>query len=458
MILTTLAGALKKTETEKLGFEEIKQIAAEAYIYAYPLVLMELTRLQGTNIEANAKPASGPMNEFHHFRTFPDANFKEVIRPNFDTLYSIAWLDVSKEPLVVSVPDTAGRYYLLPMYDMWTDCFAVPGKRTSGTGDGQFVVASPGWTGKLPEGAVRIDAPTPYIWVIGRTQTNGPKDYQNVHKVQDGFTVTPLSQLGKKYAAPPTMIDTTVDMKTPPMIQVARMSAKDFFEQAARLMKKHPPHMADGSILLRIRRIGLVPGEDFNFDKLDAESKKAFEEGIAFAVQTIKDLAPSIARVVNGWQMNLETMGAYGISYFKRAVVALLGLGANQVLDAVYPLNLTDADGEPLNADKKYTIHFAKESMPPVDAFWSVTLYDGDGFPVPNSINRFAIGDRDDLKYNQDGSLDLYVESESPGKDLESNWLPSGKSGPITLTMRLYAPRVDVLSGKWSPPPVKKRK
>ncbi|MCA9802161.1 MAG: DUF1254 domain-containing protein [Cyanobacteria bacterium HKST-UBA02] len=456
MILTTLAGALKSPDTETLGFDEIKQIAAEAYIYAYPLVLMEITRLQGTNVAADAKPASGPMNEFHHFRTFPDANFKEVIRPNFDTLYSIAWLDVTREPVVVNVPDTAGRYYLLPMLDMWTDCFAVPGKRTSGTGAAQYLVASPSWKGELPEGAVRIDAPTPYVWVIGRTQTNGPKDYENVHKVQDGFTVTPLSQLGKKYTAPATKIDPTVDMKTPPMIQVSKMSAKDFFELAARLMKLHPPHMADGSIALRIRRIGLVPGQDFDFDKLDAESKKAFEEGIALAVKTIKELAPGIARVVDGWQMNLETMGAYGISYFKRAVVALLGLGANQVLDAVYPLNLTDADGEPLHADRKYTIHFAKETLPPVDAFWSVTLYDGDGFPVPNDIDRFAIGDRDDLQFNKDGSLDLYIQSQSPGKDLESNWLPAGKSGPITLTMRLYAPKVDVLSGKWSPPPVKK--
>ena len=183
--------------------EEAFQIGVEAYVYFYPLVLMDITRRQMTNIEPGKAAGGGPKNNFSHVRTFPPADFKTVVRPNFDTLYSSCWLDLTDEPLILSAPDTAGRYYLLPILDMWTDVFAVPGKRTSGTAAGDWAVVPPGWKGDLPDGVAKIQSPTPYAWIIGRTQTNGPADYDAVHNIQDGYRITPLSQWGKHPTAVP---------------------------------------------------------------------------------------------------------------------------------------------------------------------------------------------------------------------------------------------------------------
>ncbi len=212
--------------------DELHDLAVEAYVYLYPLVMMDTTRRVSTNAPAGVKPGLGPMNAFHHFLEFPAANFRTVVRPNFDTLYSSAWLDLTREPVIVSAPDTKGRYYLLPMMDMWSDVFAAPGKRTSGTGAGHFAVIPPGWKGHLPEGVQRIDSPTPYVWIIGRTQTNGPKDYNAVHEVQKGYKITPLSLWGKEISAPPYVPDPAVDMKGDPLSQVNGMTAAKFFATA----------------------------------------------------------------------------------------------------------------------------------------------------------------------------------------------------------------------------------
>ena len=395
------------------------------------------------------------MNAFTSFKAFPPAEFRDVVRPNFDTLYSIAWLDMSKEPVIVTAPDTAGRFYLLPMIDMWTDVFAVPGKRTTGTGAGNYALVPPRWQGKLPAGVERIDAPTPYVWIIGRTQTNGPKDYDAVHKVQAGYTVTPLSQWGKKPVPTKVAIDPTVDMKTPPMTQVDTMAPAKYFAYGAELMKVNPPHITDQPIVARMRRIGIEPGKSFDMAKVDAVVKRALDRAAPDALKGMQAKIPTLARVVSNWQMNTDTMGVYGNYYLKRAVVALVGLGANLPEDAVYPLNIGDSDGRPLTGASKYVLHFAKSEIPPASAFWSVTLYDMDGFPSPNALKRNAIGDRDPLKFNADGSLDLYFQNESPGADKESNWLPAPPDA-FNLTMRLYAPKLEVLDGRWAPPPVKK--
>jgi hypothetical protein len=200
---------------EPISEQDAYEIGVEAYVYLYPLVLMDATRRQAVNVEAGKVIGRGPMNAFTNVPIFPPADFRDVVRPNFDTLYSIAWLDLTKEPVVVSAPDTQGRFYLLPMLDMWTDVFASPGKRTTGTGAVQFAVAPLGWRGALPEGAERIDAPTSYVWIIGRTQTNGAQDYEAVHKVQAGFTVTPLSQWGKTPEPVKAVIDPSVDIRQP---------------------------------------------------------------------------------------------------------------------------------------------------------------------------------------------------------------------------------------------------
>lgn len=450
--------------TDAVSAEDALAIGVEAYLYLYPLVTMDLTRRQSTNVEPGKGEAlTGPMNTFVNVPTFPTADFKTVVRPNFDTLYSAAWLDLTKEPMIVSAPDTNGRYYLLPMLDMWTDVFASPGWRTTGTQTAHFLIAPPGWRPdlrerfvdefKLPKETQRIDAPTPYVWVIGRTKTDGPPDYDAVHKIQAGYKITPLSEWGKTPTPPEVKLDPSVDMKTPPKVQVDTMPAAKFFAYAAELLKLHPPHITDQPIVARMKRIGLESGKDFDAAKLDAAVAKALEGAPAAARQLMAWKVPTLARVVNNWSMNTDTMGVYGNYYLKRAIVAQLGLGANVPEDAVYPLNLGDESGRPLDGASKYTLHFDKGATPPAGAFWSVTLYDKDGFQVANNLNRFALSSWMPFKLNGDASLTLYIQNESPGPNMEANWLPAPK-GPFNLTMRLYAPRPEALTGKWNPPPV----
>jgi len=435
---------------------ESRRIAAEAYQYFYPLILMDVTRLLSVNAPAGTRPGFGPANTWSHMRAFPPGDFKEVIRPNFDTLYSIGWFDLVEEPVVITVPDSEGRYYMLPILDMWTDVVAVPGRRTSGTQEGRFALTGPGWRGELPTGLTEIRVPTPYAWCIGRTQTNGPKDYEAVHVFQDGLGMCRLSELGGEPAPAESAPDPDVDVRTPPMKQVHNMAAEEFFAYAARLMKLHDPHVSDGSMVLRMRRIGLVQGEDFDASSLDDETRTALAEGARDGLAEMAAYTTARANLKDGWGVHPGAIGAYGNDYLGRAVVAMIGLGANPAEDAVYPLCVTDADGAPLHGDSRYVLHFDSDKLPPAGAFWSVTMYDQEGYPVPNDIDRYAIGDRDDLAYNSDGSLDLYLQSDPPGPERESNWLPSPTGTVLGVTMRLYEPEPQVLSGAWSPPPVKK--
>lgn len=438
----------------KITAEEAHAIGVDAYVYFYPLLTMDITRKQFTNIEPGKEFGKGPMNMFVSVPEYPPADFKGVVRSNFDTLYSIAWLDLTKEPLVIAAPDTAGRFYLLPMLDMWSDVFASPGWRTTGTDAAQFLVTPPGWTGTVPAGLNHLPAPTPFVWVIGRTKTDGAADYAAVHKIQAGYTVTPLSRLGKGAEPVSVKIDPAVDMKTPPKIQVDTMSAADYFAYAAELLKVHPAHGTDQPLLAQIKRIGIEPGKSFSMDALDPEIKAALETAPKDAQALMAWKVPTLARVVNGWSMNTDTMGVYGNYYLKRAIVAQVGLGANLPEDAIYPLNIGDTNGNALDGAHKYVLHFAKDEVPPVNAFWSITLYDPEGFQVGNELNRFAVSSWMPFKNNADGSLDIYFQNENPGKDLEANWLPAPK-GPFNLTMRLYGPKSEALNGKWNPPAVK---
>ena len=289
------------------------------------------------------------MNMFHNIPAFPPADLKAVVRINFDTLYSIAWLDLTKEPMVVSVPDTNGRYYLLPMLDMWTDVFASPGWRTTGTEAADYFVTPPGWSGTAPDGFTHIAAPTPYVWIIGRTKTDGPADYPAVNKIQAGLKITPLSAWGKPPQPVEAKIDPMVDMKTPPKVQVDTMPAGAYFTYAAELLKIHPPHLTDQPILAQMKSIGIEPGKSFDISKLDPAVRKAVEAAPAEAHQVMAWKLATIARVANYWSMNTDTMGVYGNYYLKRAMVTQLGLGANLPEDAIYPLNLADETGKPLD-------------------------------------------------------------------------------------------------------------
>ena len=248
-------------------------------------------------------------------------------------------------------------------------------------------------------------------------------------------------------------VDPGVDMKTPPKVAVDRMSGAEFFAYAAEIFKLQPPHITDQPIVAQMRRIEIERGKVLDIDALDPVVRTALVSAPKGALELMAWKVRTIARVENGWSMNTDTMGVYGNYYLKRAIVAQLGLGANLPEDAIYPLNLTDVTGEPLDGTNAYVLHFEKGSTPPVSAFWSITLYDPDGYQVANSLSRFALSSWMPFKRNADGSLALYIQNANPGADKEANWLPAPK-GPFNLTMRLYAPESDALTGKWNPPPV----
>ncbi|TWB04449.1 DUF1254 domain-containing protein [Bradyrhizobium stylosanthis] len=440
--------------------QQAYEIARDAYIYAYPIVTMDVSMRQSTNVpNAGAIPLRAPVNQFAHARTYPRAEDRDVVRYNFDTLYSPVWLDLTREPIVLSVPDTDGRYYLLPMLDMWTDVFSVVGSRTTGTEAQNFVLTPPGWSGTLPEQTTKIVAPTPVIWILGRTQTNGPADYDNVHKIQDGYKLTPLSQWGKaSTAAASAPTDPSIDNKTPPFVQVNGMNGVAVLGRLAELMAKHPPHPNDYPILFRMRQIGLEPGKPFDAAKLDPSLVKTINAAAKEALVDLEQSGKSGAGIglhVNGWFYQTSTVGTYGTAYKLRAMGALIGLGVNLPEDAVYPASFVDSDGKPYSGTGRYVLHFDKGKLPPANAFWSVTLYDKDGFQAPNALNRFAIGDRDKLRFNDDGSLDIYLEHEPPEPDKMANWLPA-PAGEFNLAMRLYSPQRAALDGTWTPPPIKR--
>jgi hypothetical protein len=441
--------------TEARQAEALKS-GVEAVVYGLPLVIMDLTKDKLTNVAAPETTAA-PVNQFANMRQFPDASFKDVVRANVDTLYSSAFLDLSAEPMVLTVPDTHGRYYLMPMLDAWTNVFASPGKRTTGTKAGHFAVTGPGWTGTLPKGVTQIKAPTNMVWIIGRTQSDGPKDYPAVHKIQDGYRLTPLSAFGKPYTPTAGKVDSALDMKTAPVDQLRKMSAETFFNRLATLLKSNPPPAAEAPVLEKLKAIGVVPGEKFDPAKLDPAVAKGLEQSVSVAFEKLLAASKEVGAPTNGWRIPPMVLGNYGTDYGVRAVVALVGLGANLPQDAVYPSAYVDGDGKTLNGASKYVIHFDKGALPPVRAFWSITMYDPASFFVANPINRYAISSWMPLKKNPDGSLDILVQRESPGKAQESNWLPAGDKD-FNMTLRMYWPQdkaPSIIDGSWKPPAVK---
>ena len=451
------ADAAKAKESEAKEKEALAA-GAEAFVYGLPLVIMDLTREKITNVP---KPGAfaAPANQFAHVRDFPDASFKDVVRANVDTLYSSAFLDLSQEPIVLSVPDTRGRYYLMPMLDAWTNVFASPGKRTTGTKAGHYAITGPGWQGTLPKGVTELKSPTNMVWIIGRTQTNGPSDYAAVRSLQDQYKLVPLSSFGKPDQAPDGNVDAALDMKIAPVDRLKAMSAEQFFDRLATLLKTNPPPASEAdAVLPKLKAIGIVPGQKFELAKLDPAFGKGLQSSVKVAMEKLDAASKAAGKPINGWNVLPMNVANFGTDYGTRAVVALIGLGANLPKDAVYPSAFVDGDGKPLDGANRYVVHFPKGEAPPVNAFWSVTLYDDNSFFVPNPINRYAVSSWMPLKKNADGSIDLYVQHASPGKDKESNWLPAPEKS-FNLTMRMYWPQdkaPSILDGSWKPPVVRR--
>jgi len=445
------------TSQKAPGVEQAVADATDVYIYGYSLVTMDMTRRQMTNVAA---PDAGhaPMGQLVRMRTYPAVDYHAVTAPNADTLYTTAWIDVSNEPWIFSVPDMGDRYYLLPMLSGWTDVFQVPGKRTTGGKAQKYAITGPGWSGTLPPGVTEYKSPTGLVWILGRIYCTGtPADYAAVHALQDKFALAPLSSYGKPYTPVPQPVDASFDMKTGVRDQVDALSVNDYFNYLARLLKTNPPAAADAPIVEKMKAIGLEPGKDFDPSKLGAINKEVIKTVPKLAQVKIMEYFKKAAEPVNGWMYLIKDIGIYGTNYIQRALVTAIGLGANRPQDAIYPTTQKDADGHEYDgASKKYVIHFNKGEMPPTNGFWSITMYDKDYFFVPNPLNRYTLSARNKFVNNPDGSVDLYLQADSPGKAKEANWLPAPKAQFIPM-MRLYWPKEtppSIIDGTWKPPAI----
>jgi hypothetical protein len=443
--------------TGQPGVEQAVSDAVDIYIYGYPLVTMDMTRKFMTNY-ATVQGSRGPMGQIIKLRTYPAVDDHAVTAPNADTLYTTAWLDVSKEPWVFSIPDMGDRYYLMPMLDGWTDVFQVPGKRTTGGKAQKYAITGPGWSGMLPAGVTEYKSPTGIVWILGRIYCTGTlDDYAKVHALQDKFSLVPLSYYGKSYTPLPGEVDNNLDMKTAVRDQVHALSVNNYFNYLARLMKTNPPTPDDAPMVTKMAKIGLVPGQDFDASKLGAFDKEAIKVVPKLAQVKIMEYFKKAAVPINGWTYLTTNIGVYGTDYIQRALITAIGLGANRPQDAIYPTSEKDADGKEYEGNKKYVMHFDKDQFPPVNGFWSLTMYDAAYFFVPNSLNRYTLSQRNKFVTNPDGSVDLYLQTDSPGKAKEANWLPTPKAKFIPM-LRLYWPKESppsIIDGSWKPPAIK---
>ncbi|MGZ8666366.1 MAG: DUF1254 domain-containing protein [Solirubrobacterales bacterium] len=433
-------------------------LGLEAWKYGLPVVKMDQTFRIQTSVNIPDGRGRGPVNRFSHVRRLADASARDVVAPNNDTPYSIAWLDLRRQPIVIHIPKV-NRYFVIPLYDPYTEDFRNLGT-VAKTRPGDYVVTGPGQHRvKIPKGTHRIKSRYDRVWIIGRTLSFGPADLGKVHRIQNRYRIVPLSRYGTHYRPPePRHPDTKPD-------DVPMPSGLHFFDRLGRLLKRFPPPKADRAELEKLAQIGVGPGKRPSTDpSLSAEERQGMTDAVAAGPGVLQadvtNRYVSGAQAHNGWLV-LPT-GRYGTDYAYRALITQVGLGALTPSEAIYPVAQTDHSLGPLNGSNDYVVHFDPGQLPPADAFWSLTLYDSSGYFVPNPIDRWAVGDRSDLSFNPDGSLDLYVQATQPSDpDKAKNWLPSPAGAAFRLTMRLYQPAraqiAGILDGSgWDPPAVTK--
>ncbi len=428
---------------------ELERLAAEVYVYAYPLVLTDVTR--------EIETAGAASNVFRHNPTLPDASSTNVATPNADFLYSKAWLDLSDGPVIMEVPDTRGRYYLVAMLDAWTNVVASLGPRTTGTGKGRFAIVGPHWKGKLPGGVFEVRSPTELAWLFGRIQAVGGADREAAAKLQSQIKLTRIGS-GKAHAKTrgrESPSPAPIDDKTPARAQIAKMDAATFYTRFAKLLSANPPAKDDAPMLPKLKALGIEAGHPFDVGKLDEVSARSVEEGAKSALDKISAAAKggSGGDIRNGWMFDVA-LGRWGTDYGKRAVAAAIGLGLNAPEDAIFMATRVDADGHPLDGANRYVLRFDSHRLPPADGFWSLTLYDEAQHLVANTLDRYNLGSDSGLKANEDGSLDIYLQNGDPGPDEKANWLPAPK-GNFNVVLRIYWPKQDVVDGKWLPPRIR---
>lgn len=426
----------------------------QAYVFGFPYVYLPSLRWNWVTVP---KPAGSitpyaPLNHFYNVRDLATAAYRDGGAPNNDTLYSIAWVDVSKEPLILSHPDMGSRYFTFELADIDSDNFAYVGTRTTGGKAGSFAIVGPQWKGTLPEGVKALPTSrTNAVLIFGRTLVDGPSDVPTVRALQDQYTLIPLSLWGKKDAVLPESRDVwkPFDPKTDPLAEWKTMN---------RAMTENPPQERLSKLVELFGKVGVGPSQDI--DKLDEASKRGLARAAVDGRKMLNEVIRSgdLGTRANGWNVPPAAMGRAGLEddfLLRGSVQCLGGIIANDSAEAVYFNTAKDASGKPLNATTNYVLRFPPGQLPPVKAFWSITMYDPTYNLVANPINRYAIGNRTTgLKKDADGGLTIYVQGVSPGSDKESNWLPSPTSGTFLMILRTYLPGPEIVQGKWAPPPV----
>jgi hypothetical protein len=450
-----------KSEPQKPSLEEVKAIAEEGFVYGLPLV-MAYDILYMYTVDKNSGQYKAPMNVlYNEDRVFTPAD-TAVITPNSDTPYSLAFVDLRAEPIVVSVPAVpAPRYYSVQLTDNNTFTYGYIGSRATGTEAGDYLIVGPTWKGEKPAGVKQVfTSSSQFSAVIFRTQLFDAKDIENVKKIQAGYKLQPLSAFLKQPAPPPA-----------PALSFPKIDKDlvktEFFEYVDFALAFAPPGPEEKAIREKLARIGIGAGKTFEFKDLSLEHKAALLLGMREGSKKVDEAIAHFGKDVNGWRVGspFGDRAFYNGNWMLRAAAARAGIYGNDAVEAMYPMAKVDEAGAPLDGSKaSYTINFPKGQLPPVNAFWSVTMYDGKTqLLVANPLNRYLINSPmlPSLKKGKDGSLTLYVQAKSPGKDKESNWLPA-PDGPIYMVMRLYWPKTEPPSilppgeGTWQPPAVKK--
>ena len=396
-----------------------------------------------------------PANQLVSIGDLVDPGVRTIVFPNVDTTYSVGRLDLNAGPVVIDVPSSGGRYYVIQLLDAYSNTFSYIGRRTTGTRPGSYAIVPRGYTGALPDGVRRIESPTGLVWVLGRTLVRGAGDLPAATRVMSGYRVTGLGSWVAGERQAPLLIPAFPP--TPPLPVPVDLS---FYDALGAALAETPPPPGDGCALRAFASAGVGPGR---LPSVEASgSSRAALEAAARAGRRIVRRAYArenrISRTRNnGWLIPGDYVGSYGRNWLGRAVVALTALGANTPPETIYPVALTDSRGRPLDGRHRYTVRFPRGELPPVGAFWSLTMYGDDLYLVENPAGRYSVGDRTPgLRRGRDGSLTIHIQRRPPGGAAGANWLPA-PAGRFRLGMRLYEPGPGALSGAWQPPPVKLR-
>lgn len=418
------------------------EVIEEAYVYLFPLVLMDATKTSATNVEEPDGAGHAPVNQLIHSQSLANDEFKMVVTPNVDTLYTQAWVDLSEEPMIYRMPKS-DRFFNVQILDAWTNTSDVLKE------PGDYALVKTGWNGELPANVTRVDVPTNTAWMICRMVVDDEKDINRVKGIQSNMKLVPLSSYNSinDYNPPRGKYDKVNDFV--PVQKVLSMTPKEFFDSANNLMLFNPPSTEDAEMVVKLASVGIGPGLTFDNSFLPENFATKWSDMLKNLKEKLFAEASKYTIPLGDWRYFGKPIGDFGNAYMYRAAIALGGLGANTIDVAIYPKVDNDHNGEALNGAKEYVIHM--ESAPPVlkDGFWSITAYGQDDFLIKNPINRYCINDRSKCKYNEDGSLDIIVSKESQDSNME-NWLPVGE-GEFHLYMRIYYPDMNEISN-WKPP------